>query len=83
MNDGITLTSALDWSTIHDFSSTIRKNVTLQDGDMVAIGVVYTLNGASDSIKALTIFADVSTVNLPLDNSPSSPINLSHLFFHP
>lgn len=55
LNDTITLDSSTDWSVIHDWSSTIRNIEINQDTDELAISTVYTLNGASNNIRALQI----------------------------
>lgn len=44
-----------------DVSDEIRSNITLIDGDVIAISTVYSLNGAADSVQALTIQATIAS----------------------
>jgi len=56
LNDTITLDSSVDWSIIHDYSSTLRSIDLNQDTDTIAISTVNTIGTGTNSIRALTIW---------------------------
>ncbi len=81
LNDSVVITSALAWSVIHDFSSTLRDIDINQETDVIAISTVNSLGGGSNHIRALMITVETGlthslgvTYNLLPDQAPTWPV---------
>lgn len=76
MNDPIVLNSSTDWSTVGDYSSTIR-NIDVTPDDMIAVATNYTLNGSPNTIRALKIVTTLAPSPPALSSATLDPPTLA------